>query len=163
MKVLFPRAPRMVKLFYEIQKYETTGLRLDKSLHFMIASLISEINGCACCLDVARSMVIRENMSMEKFEALSDYKTSPLLSARERAALGYVDEATRHRRVSNETFEALRKDFAEWEIVEITWLNAVHNYYDLINVPLELESDGLCSINEARLARHGESRVVSGA
>jgi hypothetical protein len=26
--------------------------------------------------------------------------------------------------------------------LEITWLNAVHNYYNLINLPLEIESDG---------------------
>ena len=34
--------------------------------------------------------------------------------------------------------------FSESEIVEITWLNAVHNYYNLMNIPLEIESDGYC-------------------
>jgi alkylhydroperoxidase family enzyme len=82
MKVLFPRAPRMVKLFYEIQKYEATGVRLEKSLHFMIATLVSQINGCECCLDIARSIAIRENMGMEKFTALADHRTSPLFSER---------------------------------------------------------------------------------
>jgi len=52
--------------------------------------------------------------------------------------------------VSETTFERLRSHFAEWEIVEITWLNAVHNYYNLITVPLEIESDDLCAIAQAR-------------
>jgi alkylhydroperoxidase family enzyme len=152
MKVLFPRAPRMVKVFYEIQKYETNGMRLEKSIHFMVATLVSQINGCACCVDIARSMVIRENLGMEKFNALSEYLTSPLFSERERAALAFVEEATRQKKVSDATFQALRRHFEEWEVVEITWLNAVHNYYNLLNVPLELESDGLCAIAEARAA-----------
>ncbi|MGO9642184.1 MAG: hypothetical protein ACLP1Y_12880 [Candidatus Acidiferrales bacterium] len=65
--------------------------------------------------------------------------------------LAYVEEATRHKRVSDATFEALRKHFKDWEIVEITWLNAVENYYNPINLPLEIESDGLCAIAQARM------------
>jgi len=153
MRVLFPRAPKMVKLFYEIQKFETNGMRLEKELHFMVATLVSQLNGCGCCTDISRSMVIRENLGLEKFNAILEYRTSPLFSNRDRAALTFVEEATRNKRVSDATFEALRDHFSEWEIVEITWLNAVHNYYNLLNVPLELESDGLCAIAEARVAR----------
>jgi alkylhydroperoxidase family enzyme len=152
MKVLYPRVPEMLKLSYEIQKFEMNGIRLEPSLHFMIATLASEINGCSCCVDLGRSMAIREHLAMEKFNALSDYQTSPLYSDRERAALAYVEDATRHKHVSDATFETLRKHFSEREIVEITWLNAVHNYYNLINMPLEIGSDGFCEIAQARAA-----------
>ena len=97
-------------------------------------------------------MAIRQRLGMEKFDALPDYRMSPLFSDRERAALAYVEEATRRKRVSDATFDALRKHFTEPEIVEITWLNAVHNYYNLINLPLGIESDGLCAIAERRTA-----------
>ena len=60
--------------------------------------------------------------------------------------MAFVEEATRSKRVSDATFEEFRKHFSERAIVEITWLNAVHNYYNLINVPLQIESDGLCAI-----------------
>ncbi len=146
MKVLFPRMLGVMKLFYEIQKFETKGIRLEPGLHYMVGTLVSEINGCSCCVDIARSIAIREHLGMEKFNALSEYRKSPLFSDRERAALAYVEEATRHRRVSDATFETLRKHFNERDIAEITWLNAVHNYYNLINVPLEIESDGLCAL-----------------
>jgi len=93
--VLFPRAPRMVKLFYEIQKYETAGMRLDKELHFLLAGLVSRINGCGCCVDIAQSMVIRAHMGRDKIDAVSEYASSPLFSERERAAFAFVEEATR--------------------------------------------------------------------
>ena len=152
MKVLYPRMPGVLKLSYEIQKFETKGIRLEPGLHFMVGTLASQINGCGFCVDIGRAMAIRQHLGMERFSALSEYRTSPLFSDRERAALAYVEEATRHKRVSDATFEALRQHFSESEIVEITWLNAVHNYYNLINLPLEIESDGLCAIAARRTA-----------
>lgn len=152
MKVMYPRMPGVLKLSYEIQKFEQKGIRLEPGLHFMVGTLASQINGCSFCVDIARAMAIRKHLGMEKFNALPAYRTSPLFSDRERAALAYVEEATRHKRVSDATFEVLRRHFSEREIIEITWLNAVHNYYNLINVPLEIESDGLCTIAQARAA-----------
>jgi alkylhydroperoxidase family enzyme len=146
MKVLLPRVPRMQKLSYEISKFETKGIRLDPGVHFMVAALVSQINGCDFCLDLAQAMGIREQLGMEKFDALPEYRTSLRFSNKERAALGYAEEVTRQKRVSDITFETLRKQFSEAEIVEITWLIAVENYYNLINLPLEIESDGFCAI-----------------
>jgi alkylhydroperoxidase family enzyme len=150
MKVVYPRMPGILKLGYEMQKFEMKGIQLEPGLKFMVVTLAAQINGCGFCIDIARAMAIRQHLGMEKFNALSEYRTSPLFSERERAALAYVEEATRHKRVSDATFEELRKHFNEREIVEITWLNAVENYYNLINIPLEIESDGLCAIAQAR-------------
>jgi alkylhydroperoxidase family enzyme len=152
MKVLYPRVPEMLKVSYEIQKFEMKGVRLDPALKFMVTTLAAQINGCSFCVDIGRAIAIRQHLGMEKFNALSEYLTSPLFSDAERAALAYVEEATLHKRVADATFETLRKYFSEREIVEITWLNAVENYYNLINLPLEIESDGLCAIAQARMA-----------
>ena len=65
-------------------------------------------------------------------------------------ALASAEEVTREKRVDDATFERLRKHFNEREIVEVTWVNALANYYNLINVPLELEADGLCAIAQGR-------------
>ena len=152
MKVMDPRMPGGLKLSYEIQKFEQKEIRLGPGLHFMVGTLASQINGCNFCIDIARAMAIRKHLGMEQFNALSEYRTSPLFSDRERAALAYVEEATRRKRVSDATFENLRKHFSETEIVEITWLNAVHNYYNLINLPLEIESDDLCALAQGQAA-----------
>jgi alkylhydroperoxidase family enzyme len=52
--------------------------------------------------------------------------------------------------VADTTFEALRKHFSEREIVELTFLNALENFYNLLNLPLGIEDDGLCAIAQAR-------------
>ena len=152
MKVLYPRMPEAMRLSYEIQKFEEKRIRLEPGLHFLIGTLASQINGCGFCVDISRAMAIRKHLAMEKLNALSEYRTSPLFSDRERAALVFVEEATRRKRVSDATFEELRKHFNEREIIEITWLNAVHNYYNLINLPLGIESDGLCALAQAPAA-----------
>jgi AhpD family alkylhydroperoxidase len=150
-KVVTARMPGSLKLTSEIAKFEMKGIRLDLALHLMVVMLASQVNGCGFCMDLTQAMAIRERLSLEKFNALSEYRTSVLFSDRERAALAYVEEATRHKRVSDATFEVLRKHFSEREIVEITWLNAVENYYNLINIPLEIESDGFCAIAQAEV------------
>ncbi len=152
MKVVTARMPGSMKLTFEIAKFAYKGIKLDPELHLMVGTFASQINGCGFCLDLARSTVIRKHLRMEKFNTLSEYRTSPLFSDRERAALAYVEEATRHKRVSDATFKALRKQFNDREIVEITWVNALENYYNLQNLPLEIESDGFCAIAQAPVA-----------
>ena len=66
-----------------------------------------------------------------------------MFSARERAALAYVEEATRTKIVSDATFGELAKHFGDREIAELTLANAIENFYNLLNLPLKVESDGL--------------------
>ncbi len=149
-KVLVTRVPKAMKLFSALGSFETKGTRVDKELHYMIAMFVSGINGCGFCLDFGRMMAVKEDMRMDKFNSLPAYRTSPLFSDKERAALAYAEEMTRNKRVSDETFDELRKYFADWEVVEITILTAIQNYENLINIPLGIDSDGLCAIAQAR-------------
>ena len=110
------------------------------------------INECTFCVDIAKAVAIQQHMTLDKLDALPQYRTSPLYSPRERAALAYVEEATRTKHVSDATFAELRRHFDEREIVEITWLNALENYYNLLNLPLGIEADGLCAIAQRRAA-----------
>jgi alkylhydroperoxidase family enzyme len=113
---------------------------------------VAGINGCGFCVDIARAVALQRKGAIDKALAVAEYRTDARFDERERAALAYVEEATRHKRVSDATFAALRAHFSEAEIVEITWMNAVENYFNLINVPLGIESDGFCAIAERRAA-----------
>lgn len=155
MKVVTARMPRVLRMSYETVKFETKGIRLEHELHYLVVSLASRINGCDFCLDLARAAAMHEHLPLAKLDALDEYRSSPLFSQRERAALAYVDEATRNKKVSDETFAALRAQFRDEEIVEIVWLNALENFYNLINIPLEIESDGFCALVAARQGGSG--------
>jgi alkylhydroperoxidase family enzyme len=112
--------------------------------------VVSETNGCGFCLDVGRTMAVKDNMDMEKLNALPVYRTSPLFSDKERAALRYAEEATLSKRVSDATFNELQRHYGDREIVEITILTAIQNFTNLTNIPLGIGSDGLCAIAQSR-------------
>jgi alkylhydroperoxidase family enzyme len=156
-KVLYARVPESMIVVSSMQKFQKK-VKLELSLQLLIGDLTSQINGCSFCEDIGRALAVRQKLGLErKFDALLNYRTDPAFSARERAALAYVEEATRNKLVSDATFEALRAQFSEREIVEITLLNAMENLYNLTNLPLGIGSDGLCA-----LAQRGPNRSRSG-
>ncbi len=151
-KVVYARVPALFRLGYQLVQVERKGLSLDASTRHLVKAWVSMSNGCTFCVDVAKAMAALEHMSLDKVQALPEWATSPLFDDRERAALAYVDEANRTKHVSDATFARARTHFSDREIVELTWLNAVENYYNLLNLPLEIEEDGLCAIAQKRQA-----------
>lgn len=146
MKVAYARVPALLRISYSISKAMDEKLSIDAELRLLITAQASALNHCGFCLDMSQAMAVSRGVGLEKFQALPDYRTHPLFSERERAALDYVTETTRDRVVRDETFERLRSHFDEREIVEITFVNAAENFYNMFGVPLRLESDGLCAI-----------------
>ena len=149
-KVGVARSPKIMGLAGAMGKYESKGTHLEKELQYMINMLVAGTNGCGFCLDIGRTMALKENMNMEKFNALPAYRTSSLFSDKERAALAYAEEATLNKRVSDATFNELQRHYGDRDIVEITMLMALQNFTNLTNIPLGIGSDGLCAIAQSR-------------
>src|SRR5438552_2490722 len=78
MKVVLARMPGSLRFSNAIAKFELNGIRLEPALHYMVGILASQINGCEFCMDLGRSMAIREHLGTDKFNALSEYRTNPL-------------------------------------------------------------------------------------
>jgi AhpD family alkylhydroperoxidase len=155
-KVVCTRLPGSLQALGGMLKFSSKGIQLDQELQILIGNLASQINGCASCIDMARALAVRENKNLAKVDAVMDYRADLRFTARERAALAYAEEATRSKAVSDATFETLRKHFTEREIVEITWVNAFQNFFNLLNRPLGIGSDGLCSIALAKASAPGK-------
>jgi AhpD family alkylhydroperoxidase len=162
-KVIFTRLPRAIAAQLGIYFGLAGKDGLDLGLKLLLQNHVATINGCSFCVDIGRAAATYEGLTFEKFDAVASYRTSPLFTPAERAALAYVEEATRTKRVSDETFAALREHFTDEQIVAITWLNAVENYFNLLNGPLGIESDGLCSIAESRVGRRRAAAQRSAA
>ena len=126
--------------------------KLDKKLHLspetamLIREQVAHINICEFCMDIGRAFVVKAHMDEAKFDALPQYRTSPLFSDAERAALDYVTELTREKRVDPETFARLRSHYSERAICEIVWLVASEHFYNVTNLGLNIHSDMLCDI-----------------
>lgn len=155
-KVVCTRMPGSLQALGGMLKFSSKGIKLDQELQILIGNLASQINGCASCIDMARALAVREQRDLAKVDAVLDYRTDRRFTARERAALAYAEEATRNKGVSDTTFESLRQHFNDREIVEITWVNAFQNFFNLINRPLGIGSDGLCAIAQAKANATGK-------
>lgn len=148
-KVTVARVPSVMKVSVALHKVKK-GMRLDDETFHLMAMLVSSINGCGFCMDLGRMMAVKKNMGMDKINALPQYKTSPLFTARQKAALAYTEEVTLNKKPSDATFDALRHHFDDQEVVELTIVIAMEHFANLINVPLGIESDGLCAIATAK-------------
>jgi AhpD family alkylhydroperoxidase len=145
-KVIYARAPKLLFATHQIAQTVDRRLSLDEELVLLVTTQSSLLNGCGFCADLHMAEAVRARLGLEKFRALPEYAASATFSDRERAALAYTEEVTRTRRASQASFDALRKHFSEREIVELTWLNAIGNFFNLMAVPLELESDDLLAL-----------------
>lgn len=149
-KVIYSRMPAGFGMFVaKINKLDKK-LTLPLETQFLIRERTAQINVCEFCMDIGRSFVVKSSMNEAKFDALADYKTSPLFSEAERAALEYVTELTRSRTVAPGTFERLRKHFSDRAICEIVWLVASEHFYNVSNLGLNIHSDMLCDIARKR-------------
>ena len=153
-RVVFTRMPRALFAHMMMVTVLDRRVRLDPDLKVLIESHVATLNGCTFCLDLVQAMALRRNPELrEKLGRLDAHRTDPIFSARERAALAYVESVTRQHHVDDVTFAALRRHFGEDEIVEITWVNALEQYFNAINAGLDIASDGFCALPESPALR----------
>ena len=100
LKVHSARLPPAFGLFYaKIDKLDKK-LLLPRETVLLIRHQVARINICLFCIDIARSFTIKASMNEAKFDALEQYRTSPLFTDVERAALDYVTELTTDKKVN---------------------------------------------------------------
>lgn len=140
------RLPNAFGLFYTKVGRLDGKLKLPEETAMLIREQVARINVCLFCMDATRFAVIHKSMNVAKFDALEDYRTSPLFSDAERAALDYATELTKNKRGDPELFARMKKYYSERELCEIIWLIASEHIYNLTNVGLNIHSDMLCDI-----------------
>ena len=148
LKVVMPRMPLAFPRFYGKIGQLDKKLLLNRETALLIRQQVARINVCSFCVDIARWFTIQSSMNQQKFDALDNYRTSPLFSEAERAALDYATELTREKKVGPETFARLRRFYPERQICEIVWLVATEHLYNISNIGLNIHSDMLCDITK---------------
>jgi alkylhydroperoxidase family enzyme len=150
LKVFGARMPLAFGTFYgKIAKLDKK-LTLPVETAMLVRERVARLNVCLFCIDIGRWFAIKSSMNEAKFDALDDYAASPLFSDTERAALDYVTELTRDKKVNPETFTRLAKHYSERAICEIVWLVASEHVYNMTNIGLNIHSDMLCDLNRKK-------------
>lgn len=158
LKVIYARKPRLLPLLMMIDRTADRGITLEPGLKLLIFTFVDSQNGCSFCRDYRQAQAVQRRMGMERFAALTDFRTSDLFTGRERAALAFAEEAV-DGEVTDATFEDLRRHFTDTEIVELTWLVAVETYYNVMKRALDIRSDGLRELAEGHMAQKATATV----
>jgi len=95
---------------------------LDAKLRELIKIRVSQINGCAYCLAMHTRDARKLGETDERMHLLNAWRETPVYSARERAALAWVEAVTlvTQGHIPDDVFEAARQEFSEKEIVDLT-------------------------------------------
>jgi alkylhydroperoxidase family enzyme len=146
--VFSARMPMAFMMFYGKISRLDKKLQLPARTAVLIRARVASINSCLFCMDAARWYAMKESPdNAARFDALPEYRTSPLFTDGERAALDYATELTTNKEVDPATFNGLASHYSEREICDIVWLVASEHLYNMSNIGLNIGSDGLCELS----------------
>lgn len=93
---------------------------------------VSQMNGCAFCLDMHSKDLRAKNETEQRIYTLNAWKDTPFFSDKEKAALSWA-EAVTNCNVPDEIYEETSKHFSEEELVDLTLGITAINTYNRIN------------------------------
>ena len=146
--MVWARVPRLfwgISMLYGALDRKTSPL--EPKLRAFITVRVSQINNCAFCVDINSALVLDRGGSMEKLEELVRFKESEKFSAREKAALKYVEAITyTDHKVDEAIINGIKKHFDDDAIIELTGLIAFQNLSSKFNNALDIMPQGFCKI-----------------
>jgi AhpD family alkylhydroperoxidase len=114
-------APGALQAMYSLQKY-VEGCGLERSLLELVKTRASQINGCACCIDLHTKDARAHGETEQRLYALNAWRETPFFTDRERAALAWTEAVTliSEGHVPDDVFEQARTLFSDDELINLT-------------------------------------------
>jgi len=109
---------------------------LGRRLVDLVFLRVSQINGCAYCIDMHWRDLMSHGADARELNTLAAWRESPFFDERERAALRWAELIT-HIPASDagdDDYAALRRHFSEKEVAELGFTIAAINAWNLLNV-----------------------------
>jgi AhpD family alkylhydroperoxidase len=133
-------APDGAKALYAVHHYVTTKTNLPDELIHLVFLRVSQINGCAHCIDM-HSRDLRKTMSVDKITLVPVWDEVPhLFNDQERAALAWAEEVTNlsQTHASDEAYAAAAAAFEPKDLVDLTITIAAMNAFNRLGAPFRL-------------------------
>jgi AhpD family alkylhydroperoxidase len=113
---------------------------LGRQLLAMVETRVSQLNGCAFCLDMHTREWLATGEDLQRIAALPTWHEVGFYTERERAALQWAESVTllAETHAPQEHFEALRPHFSDREIAELTFAIAQINSWNRLGVAMRL-------------------------
>jgi AhpD family alkylhydroperoxidase len=128
-------SPDGYKAMLGLEHYLSKSKVESKLLH-LIKLRVSQMNGCAFCLDMHWKDLRAEGETEQRMYSLDAWRETPYYTDRERAALAWAEAVTNitDGHAPDERFEEARQHFSEQELADLTLAIATINSWNRISI-----------------------------
>ena len=131
----FEQGPGALKALYGIGAYLAKS-SLDQNLLHLLYFRVSQINGCAFCLDMHSKDLRANGETEQRLYMVAAWREALVYTEPERAALAWAETVTLldNNDVPDEVYNEARQHFSETELVDLTLGITTINTFNRFNV-----------------------------
>jgi AhpD family alkylhydroperoxidase len=109
---------------------------VEKKLLHLLKLRVSQINGCAFCLDMHWKDLQVEGENEQRMYSLDAWRETSYYTARERAALAWAEAVTNIKdgHVPDSVYEETRRHFSEQEVADLTLAVVAINGWNRVSI-----------------------------
>lgn len=121
--------------------YHVENSSIDNSFLELLYFRVSQMNGCAFCLDMHSKQLRSKGETEQRIYLVSAWRECSFYSEREKAGLLWAESLTAldGKEVSDEIYSEVSQYFSETEMVDLTMAIIAINSYNRINIAFGAE------------------------
>ena len=131
----FEKGFKAIKPLFNLGAYLAKS-SLERSLLDLVSFRVSQINGCAYCLDMHSKDLRAHGETEQRLYMLEAWREAPVYTDRERAAFAWAEAVTKleNNNVPEAVYEQALTQFSEEELVDLTMAVIGINSWNRLNV-----------------------------
>lgn len=139
----FEKGQQAMKAMYGLGMYLAKS-PIEKPLLNLVYYRVSQINGCAYCLDMHSKDLRAKGETEQRLYVLDAWREAPFYTQREKAALAWAEAVTKITggQVADDVYEMARDQFSEEELIDLTLAVNTINSYNRINIAFRTQAGG---------------------
>ncbi|WP_324759005.1 carboxymuconolactone decarboxylase family protein [Sphingobacterium thalpophilum] len=139
----FAKGQNAMRAMYGLGAY-LSNCTIEQELLHLVYFRVSQINGCAYCLDMHSKDLLATGENPQRLFLLDAWREAPLYTARECAALEWAEAVTKiaNGDVADDVYAKASSEFSEAELVDLTLAVTTINTYNRFNISFRTEAGG---------------------
>ena len=144
----FQASPGAMNTLIEAEKYISSCYKikntLDSALSELVKIRVSQINGCAYCLDMHCKDARALGETEQRLHSLIAWRETNFFSEKERAALAWAEANTliHQNEIDDQLYKSTREHFSEEQLVDLTLVITTINSWNRIAISFKPEVGG---------------------
>lgn len=131
-------APEGLQALLGVNEY-TQACSIDTRLKLLIELRVSQINGCAFCIDKHSQELRDQAENQQRLDCLSVWRETNFYNDKEQAALAWAEAVTRlpEGEVPEKFYQKMSLEYSEKEIVDLTIIIVMMNAWNRLAISLK--------------------------